>query len=327
MRIRTSIILRMLAAIVAWINLLVVDAVAQDYPVKPIRIILGAAAGGSLDATARIIAQKLSEQLGQPVIVEVRPGASGTIANDRVAKSPPDGYTLLVMAATGAVQSALRTNLPYDLERDFAPVSLLTITPLVLVVHPSVPARNVKELIALARRQPGKLNYGSSGLGSTSHLAGEAINLMANVKIVHIPYKGGAESVVAAASGQVDMSLPGITSVPALADAGKVRALAVTTRDRAPLMPSVPTLSESGFPGYDFSSWAGLLAPAGVPKHIIERLNALVIKATNVLELKEAFHRQGMSVRSTTSQQFTEFIQRELALNRKLIKAVGLRTE
>lgn len=302
-------------------------ALAQVYPSKPVRIIQGAAAGGSLDSTARIFAQKLSENLGWSVIVEARPGAGGTIANNRVAKSPADGYTLLVMAATGAIQSALRTDLPYDLERDLAPISLLSVTPLVLVVHPLVPARNVKELIALARKQPGKLNYGSSGIGSTSHLAGEALNLLAKVKLVHVPYKGGAESVVAAASGAVDISLPGIPPVPALANAGKIRALAVTTIDRSPLLPSVPTLHESGFTGYDVSSWAGLLAPAGTPRPIIDRLNSLVTKVGNASELKEVFEKQGMSVRSTTVLEFTDFIRRELALNRKLAKTVGIQVE
>ena len=195
------------------------------------------------------------------------------------------------------------------------------------MVHPSVPARNVSELVALARKQPGKLNYGSSGVGSTSHLAGEALNAFASIKLHHIPFKGGAESVVAAASGQVDMSLPGITALPPLANAGKVRTLAVTTLARSALMPSVPPLNESGFRGYDFSSWAGLLAPAGVPKPIIERLNAVVSKAITAPELKEVFAKQDLRVRPTTATQFGEFLQRELALNRKLIKAAGIKAE
>jgi len=306
---------------------LVSETVAQNYASKAVRIIQGAAAGGTLDSTARIFAQKLTEGLGQSVIVESRPGAGGTIANDRVAKSSPDGYTLLVMAATGAIQSALRTDLPYDLERDLAAVSMLSVTPLALVAHPSVPARNVKELIALARRQSGKLNYGSSGIGSTSHLAGEAINLFAKVKFVHVPFKGGAESVIAAASGEVDISLPGITPVPGLANSGKIRALAVTTIDRSPLMPSVPTLHESGFPGFDFSSWAGLLAPAGTPRGIIDRLNTIVTTAGNTGEVREAFEKQGMTVRATTAAEFAEFIRRELALNRKLARTAGIRLD
>lgn len=297
---------------------------AQGYPNKPVRIIQGAAAGGSLDATARLFAQRFSQYLGQPFIVEARPGASGTIANDRVAKSPPDGYTLLVMSATGSIQSALRTDLPYVLERDLAPISPLSVTPLVLVAHPSVPARSLQDLLGLARRMPGKLNYGSSGVGSTSHFAGEALNYLAKVKLFHIPYKGGAESVLAAASGIVDVSLPGIPPVPGLVNAGKLRALAVTTIDRSPLLPSVPTFHESGFPGYDFSSWAGLLAPAGTPKPIIDQLNALVNNIGSERDLKELFQKQGLSVRSSTATEFTNFIRREIALNRKLAKATGI---
>ena len=302
-------------------------ALAQEYPSKPIRIIQGAAAGGSLDTSARIVGQKLSEYLGQPVLVEARPGASGTIANSAVAKSPPDGHTLLVMAATGSIQSVLKTNLPYDLERDLVPISLLTVTPLAVVLHPLVPARNVKELIALARKEPRKLNYGSSGIGSTSHLAGEALNLLANVQLVHVPFKGGAESVIAAATGDVDMSLPGITAVPALARAGKVRAIAVTTLERSKLMPELPTLDESGFRGYDFSSWAALLAPAGVPRPLIERLNSLVTKVLRSPDLASTFDSQGLIVRVASAPETAQFIRREMALNRKLVKQANIRAD
>lgn len=300
---------------------------AQEYPQRPIRMLVGAAAGGSLDASARIVGQKITEYTGQPVIVEARPGAGGTLANDRVAKSPADGYTLLVMAGSGAIQSVVRRDLPYDLERDLVAVSLLTITPIALVVHPSVPARSVKELLALARRYPGQVKYGTSGVGTTSHLAGEALNMMAGIKLAHIPYKGGAESVVAAASGQVEIALPGIASVPGLASTGKVIPIAVTTRERVALMPHLPTLHESGFPDFDFASWAGLLAPAGVPKQIVARLNALVTKANGAPDLKESFDRQGMVVRATTAEQFAEFIRKELALNRKLVHAAGIKAE
>lgn len=303
---------------------LICEVTAQDYPIKSVRIIQGAAAGGSLDTTARLFAARLSKIFGQTFIVEARPGASGTIANDRVAKSPPDGYTLLVMAATGSIQSAVRTDLPYDLDRDLIPISPLSITPLVLVSHPSVPARNLQELLGLARKNPGKLNYGSSGIGSTSHFAGEALNYLAKVKLVHIPYKGGAESVLAAASGIVDVSLPGIPPVPGLVNAGKIRALAVTTIERSMLMPSVPTFHESGVKGYDFSSWAGLLTPVGTPKIVIDRLNEAIIKIASENEIKESFKKQGLSLRSSTPTEFSEFIKREIALNRKLAKVAGI---
>ncbi len=303
------------------------EVVAQDYPAKSVRIVQGAAAGGSLDSTARLFAQRFSQMFGQTFIVEARPGASGTIANDRVAKSQPDGYTLLVMVATGSIQAAVRTDLSYNLERDLIPISPLSITPLVLVSHPSVPARNLQDLLGLARKMPGKLNYGSSGIGSTSHFAGEALNYLAKVKLVHIPYKGGAESVVAAASGTVDVSLPGIPPVPGLVNAGKIRALAVTTIERSTLMPSVPTFHEAGIKDYDFSSWAGLLAPMGTPKIVIDRLNEAVIKIASDSEIKESFKKQGLSLRSSTPTEFSEFIRREVALNRKLVKAARIQLQ
>src|SRR3990172_9596389 len=196
---------RLFAGIVACASLSVFDSLAQSYPVKPIRILVGFVAGSGSDILARMVAQKLPEHLGQPVVAENRPGASGAIATERAATSPADGYTLLLMTASSTILPALRAKLPYDLERDLAPVSLLAIVPFVLVVHPSVPARNVKELIALARSQPGKLSYASSGVGATVHLASELFNSMAKVNIVHVPYKGGGEAVVALAVGQIDM--------------------------------------------------------------------------------------------------------------------------
>ncbi|MBI4189793.1 MAG: tripartite tricarboxylate transporter substrate binding protein [Betaproteobacteria bacterium] len=321
-------LLRLFSVIVACANLWFFDSLAQNYPVKPIRLVVGYATGGSTDVAARMVAQKLSEHLGQPVTVENRTGANGSIAVERVAKSPADGYTLLMATAGDAVVPVLRAKLPYDLERDLMPVSLVVTGPQVLVVHPSVPARNVKELIALARSQPGKLNYASSGVGGTPHLSGELFKLMAKVNIGHVPYKGGSESAVATASGQVDMLISGIASVLPLLGAGKLRALAVTSAKRASLMPSLPTIDESGLPGYNRAGvWVGVLAPAGVPKDIIVLLSALLGKLVNTPEMKEALFKQGLEPQTNTPEQFAAFIRSELAQNAKLIKASGLKVE
>lgn len=314
------------AGIVAYANWSVGDLFAQTYPVKPVRIVVGFAPGGGADTTARLLAQRLPEQLGQPVVVENRTGASGAIADERVATSPPDGYTLLLMTASETILPALR-KLSYDLERDLAAVSLVATGTLVVVVHPSVPARNVRELIAIARSQPGKLSYGSAGVGGGPHLAGALFNLMAGVDIVHVPYKGGAESVVATASGQIEMNFLTIPSLLPFLEGGRLRPLAVTTGKRASMMPRVPTLDESGLTGFDRSTWYGLFSPAGVPKEIIARLNAAVEKVVNTAEMKELFGKQGMEPSTTTPEQFAALIQREITENAKLIKLAGIKAE
>jgi len=320
-------IFRLFAGIIACANLSVFDSSAQSYPVKPIRIIVGFAAGGAGDTIARIVAQKLSETLSQPAVVENRTGAGGTIATERVATSPADGYTLLIVVAPDTIQPALRAKLPYDLERDFAPVSLVAIGAYVLVVHPSVPARNVKGLIALARSQPGKLNYGSSGVGSSAHFAGELLKSMARVNIVHVPYKGSSEAAIAVAAGQIDMGLPSTAPALPLLEAGKLRALAVTSAKRASLLPLIPTLDESGVPGYDRTGWYGVSAPAGVPKDIIARLNAVIGNVVNTPEMKETLNKQGLEVRTSTMEQFAALIHSEIAQNAKLVKIIGLKVE
>jgi tripartite-type tricarboxylate transporter receptor subunit TctC len=249
----------LLASVGVVMNLTVYDVFAQTYPTKPIRLVVGFSAGSAADFTGRLLAQKLAEQLGQSIIVENRVGAGGTIATERVVSAAADGYTLLLITAPETAQPALR-KLPYDMERDLAPISLVTIGAFVLVVHPSVPARNVKELIALARAQPGKLSYGTSGVGSSAHLAGALFNALAGVNIVHVPYKGSPEVVVANVSGQVDLSFPSNVAVLPLIPIGKLRPLALPSAKRSTLMPSIPTLSESGVPGYDRYSWYGISA-------------------------------------------------------------------
>ena len=300
---------------------------AQNYPAKPIKFMVGFAAGGAADVTARMLAPKLSEALGQQIIIENRGGSGGMIATDVVAKSPPDGYTLLLMPAADTIQPAVRRKLPYDLERDFVPVTRIVYGPWFVVVHPSVPAQNIKELIALARANPGKLNYPSSGVGSSAHLVSELLNSLGKVTIAHVPYKGISDGVTATASGEVDMIIASIPASTPLITAKRARALAVTTGQRTPLAPQMPTLNESGLPGFDRSGWYGVLAPAGVPREIVARLNAAIVKIVNTPEMRQAYMKQGLDPAPTTAEEFGAFIRNEIAQNIKLVKASGIKVE
>jgi tripartite-type tricarboxylate transporter receptor subunit TctC len=322
-----------LAAIVlglAWVDALAQTAPVRPgpmYPVKPIRIVVGLAAGGVADVTARTVGQKLSEQLGQPVVVENRTGAGTSLAIERVTASAADGYTLLLMGSSSTVQSAVRRQLTFDVERDLAPVSLLTNAPYMIVVHPSMPASNVKDLIALARTQPGKLNYGSNGMGSLSYLAGALFNLMAKTNIVEVPYKGGTENVIAAASGQVAFSFTGVPTALPLVTSGKLKSLAVTSPKRVMFVPDIPTVAESGLPGYAIVPWYGLAAPAGVPKDIVALLNAQVEKGMNTPEMKASLAPKGMEVQTSSPREFAAHIHSEIEKNAKLLKAAGVTPE
>lgn len=308
-------------------GLAAVNAVAQSYPAKPIHIIVGLAAGGSADTAARILGQKISETMGQIVIVENRLGAGSAISIERVASSPADGYTLLMMTASGAVQSALQPKLPYDLERDLAPIAKTTTGTFVLAVHPTVPVRNVKELIAMAHSWSGKLSYGSSGIGGSGHLAGALFNLMAKTDIVHVPYKGSSEAAIAIASGQIDIGFPDVTSALPLMDSNRLKAIAITSDKRSTLLPKLPTISESGLLGYDRSPWNGILAPAHTPRDIITRLNVIIVKALSLPEMKAPLNKQGLEPQSSTPEQFSALIHREIELNAKLIKLTGIKAE
>ena len=320
-------IFRFCAGVVACASLSVFDSLAQNYPIKPIRILVGFVPGGAVDFTARLVGQKLSESLGQPVIVENRPGSATAIATERAATSPPDGYTLLLIPISTAVQSALRTNLPYDLKRDLAPVSLVSIGPFVLAVHPSLPARTVKEFIALARSQPGKLDYGSPGVGGANHLASELFKLATKVNMVHVAYKGSAEAVVAAATGEAPVTFSSVAGALPLLTAGRLRPLAVTSAKRVSSLPSVPTLDESGLPGFDYSAWYGVSVPAAVPKDIVTRLNAALGKIVGMPDVKASFNKQGFEPHSSTPEEFGAMIQREIEQTVKLIKMTGLKVE
>ena len=321
------IVLQLIGAVTAFIGLSIVDASAQTYPVKPVRILLGTAAGGTGDISARMLAQKMVESLGQPIVVEARPGAGGAIADEAVARSQPDGHTLLYAAGAIATLPALRANLPYDVERDFAPISLVVLTVFALSVHPSVPVRDAQGLIALARARPGQLTFGSPGIGSSAHLAGEAFVMMAGVKMLHVPYKGSPAAIVGVVAGQIDVGVPSVTSAQPLVNQGKLKVLAVSTLKRSALMPSVPTLDESGLKGYQRAGWNGFLAPAGVPREIITRLNTLIVKIANAPEMREAMVKQGLEVQTNTPEEFAAFIRNERAQNAKLVKFAGIKIE
>lgn len=302
-------------------------ASAQAYPNKPIRIIVGYTAGGGADSAARLAAQKLSENLGQSILVENRPGASGSIAIERVATMAPDGYTLLLLTSANVAQAALASKLPYDLERDFSPISMLNTGPYVLIVRTTLAAQNLKELLALAKAAPGKLNYGSSGIGGQAHFAGELVNSLADVRMTHIPYKGSSEFVTATAAGQIDLSFPSIPSALPLIEAGKLRALAVTSPGRSALLPNIPSLEESGLRGYDLAVWYGLLAPKGVPRDIIAKLNSIVVASFGSADVRDLLLKQGSEPRTNSPEQFAVLIKRELAQNVALIKAAGIKPE
>lgn len=327
MPIRLPTIFSLLAGLGACVGLPAADSLAQTYPVKPIRIVVGFSPGGAADVTARLVGQKLSDEIGKPVIVENRAGGSGLIANARVAGSLPDGYTLAMVSSAAAIMAALHTNIPYDVNRDLAPVSLVVKSSHVLLVHPSVPVRTVADLIALARSQPDKLSYGSAGVGSAQHVAGELFNMMAKTKIKHVAYKGGTENVLATLTGEIESTFGSLVAAVAFINAGRVRALGITGTKRSALIPLTPTISEAGVPGYDSSAWYGILAPAGVPRPIITQLNTLIVKGGQSKELQEAFNRQGLEPQTHTPEQFGEFIRAEVAKYTELVKRAGMKAE
>lgn len=305
-----------------------VAANAQTYPIKPIRFVVPFTAGGGSDLVARTVAQKLTEALGQSVIVDNRAGAAGTIGTDIVAKSPPDGHTLL-LGSNGplAINPHLYVKLPYDAVRDFAPVSLVTVMPFLLVTHPSLPVRSVKELIALAKARPGQLNYGSPGSGSTTHLANELLKSMTGIQITHVPYKGVAPAAIDLISGQVQMMSGDLSTLLPHVKAGKMRGLAVTAARRSSLLPDMPTISESGVAGYDASGWFGVLVPAGTPQAIVGRLNASIVKGISSPDARERLGAFGGDVATGSPEQFANHVRTESAKWGKVIRAVGLKAE
>ncbi|MEP7182332.1 MAG: tripartite tricarboxylate transporter substrate binding protein [Betaproteobacteria bacterium] len=303
-------------------------AQAPAYPTKPIRLVVPFPPGGATDLLARDVGQKLTEAWGQQVIVDNRPGAGGNIGTELVAKAAPDGYTLeMGTVGTHAINASLYSKLPYDHVKDFVPVILVAGVPNVLVVNPSVPANTVAELIAYAKANPGKLNFASSGSGTSIHLSGELFKVMAGVQMTHIPYKGSAPAVQDLIGGQVQLMFDNLPpSLPQI-KAGKLRALAVTSATRAPALPDVPTIAEAGLPGFEASSWFGVLAPAGTPPAIIAKLNAEIAKWLATPEAKEKLSRQGANAAGGTPEDFAKHITVETAKWAKVVKESGAKVD
>ncbi len=300
-------------------------AQTQNYPTRPIRFIAANAPGGGLDIVARMIGPKMAAALGQQVIVDNRAGAAGSIASDIVAKSAPDGYTIMVASVGGlAVNTNLYKGLTYHPLRDLAPITWATSGSNVLVVHPSVPAKSVQELIALAKAQPDKLSYGSSGAGNAGHLAGELFKTMAGVKMVHIPYKGGAPAMIDLIAGQVQLVFSSAPTAVPQVKAGKIRGLAVTTAKRSVILPELPTIAESGLPGFEADNWYGVVTTMKTPRPIIDRLHAEIVRALHLPDVKQALLTQGLEVRTSTPEEFGAYMRSEFDKWAKVIKDAGI---
>lgn len=300
----------------------------SQYPIKAIRMIVPSAPGSGPDIMARAIGQKLTESLGQPVVIDNRPGAGGIIGSGAAAKSPPDGYTLIMSnAGAHAVNASLYAKLPYDPIRDFAPVTLVAMAPNILIVHPALPVRSVKELIALAKAKPGELTFGSGGNGSTAHLSGEMFKTMAGINIVHVPFKGSPAAVIGVISGQIAMAFPNIPPALPHVRSGKLKALAVTTAKRSAAVPELPTVAEAGLPGYEATAWFGVLAPAATPPQIIAKLNAAIVKSLRTREMQERLAAEGTEPVGNTPEQFAQTVRNDIAKWAKVVKSSGARPE
>jgi len=302
-------------------------ATAQDYPTKAVKLIVPYGVGGPADIYGRFIAQKLQESLGHPFVVEDRPGGGSIVGTEAVAQSPADGYTLLVMSNTHTVNETLVPKKPFELMRDFAPITGINSSDLLMVINPSVPAKNLMEFIAYAKSKPGVLNYASSGTGTPYHMAGELFKSMAGVDIVHVPHKGSDQARTAVLGGQVQMMFDAITTMAGQARAGKVRALGTTGKTHSSVTPEVPTIAEAGVPGYEATIWLGLMAPAKTPRPILEKLNAAVNKIINAPDVKETWGKQGAVPMGMSLDQFDKFLRADIAKWAKLVKATGMKVE
>ena len=297
---------------------------AATYPSRPIKIVVPFAPGGTTDMLARLIGQRLTQSWGQPVVIENKPGAGATLGADVVAKSAGDGYTLLMGAAHHTIAQKVYSKVPYQFDRDFAPITMVAMVPNMVVVNADVPARNNAEFVALAKSQPGKLNYGSAGAGTAHHLIGEMFNLKAGVKLVHVPYKGSAPAVADLLSGQVQLMFDTVTSGLPQVKAGKLRALAVTTAKRSSAMPDVPTLSETVLPGFDVGTWFGLLAPASTPPAIVSKLNAEIVRIIQQPDVRKQMLDAGSEPIGNTSEQMAAQIRAELDAFETVVKQIKL---
>jgi tripartite-type tricarboxylate transporter receptor subunit TctC len=300
---------------------------SQAYPSRPVKIIVPYGVGGSADVYARFLGAKLQESLGQSVVVENRPGGGSIVGTDVVAKSDPDGYTLLMMSNTHTVNETLIPKKPFDLMRDFAPITGVSYSDLLMVVHPSVPASSVKEFVALAKSKPGALNYASSGNGTPYHMAGELFKTMAGVDIVHVPHKGSDQARAAVMGGQVQMMFDAVPTMAAQAKAGKVKALGTTGMKRSSVTPDLPTLDEAGVKGYESGLWLGLMAPAKTPRPVLEKLNAEVNKLLDSADVKQTMAKQGATTMGMSIEQFDKFLRAEIVKWAKVVKLSGAKAD
>ena len=300
---------------------------AQPYPSRSVKIIVPFGVGGSADVYARFLGVKLTEALGQSFVIENRPGGGAVVGSEAVAKSPPDGYTLLMMSNTHTVNETLIPKKSYVLMKDLAPITGVNYQDLMLAIGAGVPANNLREFIALAKAQPGKFNYASSGPGTPYHMAGELFKSMAGVDIVHVPHKGSDQARVALLGGQVEMMFDAISTMMAQARAGKVKALATTGRSRSSVTPEIPTVAEAGVPGYEATIWLGLMAPAGTPRPVLEKLNVEIVKLINSAEVKDGWAKQGAVPMGMTVDQFDKFLREDIAKWANLVKATGMKVD
>jgi tripartite-type tricarboxylate transporter receptor subunit TctC len=300
---------------------------AQNYPARPVKIVVPFAVGGSADVYGRFLAAKLTDAMGQSFIIENRPGGGAVIGTDAVAKSPADGYTLLIMSNTHTVNETLIPKKPYDLMTDLAPISGINSQDLLLVVPATVQASNLREFLALAKSQPGKLNYASSGPGTPYHMAGELFKAMAGVNIVHVPHKGSDQARTAVLGGQVDMMFDAISTIVAHVRSGKLKALGTTGKSRSAVTPDLPTVSEAGVKGYEATIWLGLMAPAATPKPILDRLSAEVNKVINAADVKENWGKQGAAPMGMKPDEFGAFLKEDVAKWAKVVKAAGAKAD
>lgn len=316
-----------IAILLAWAGMDAQCGFAQNYPTRAIRLVVPSSPGGGSDILGRILAQKLGEALGQQVVVDNRAGAGGVIGVDIVAKSVPDGYTLLISPASLAINPSMYSKLPFNAMRDLAPITQLVSAANVLAVHPSVPAKTVKELIALAQAKPGNLVAGSAGVGTSPHLSAELFKAMAKLDMVIVPYKGSGQGMVSLLAGEIALMFPTLPSAIQYIKAGKLRALGVTTTNRAAVLPDVPAIADAGLPGYEATQWFGILAPAGTPRTIIERLHQEITRALRAPDVKDRMTAEGTEVVGSTPEEFASHIKLETEKWARVIKAAGIKPE
>ena len=317
--------MKLLIALVTGLTTLAIGshAIAQSYPTRPIRVVVPFPPGGGADVLVRPLAPKLAEIIGQQIVVDNRPGANANIGAEHVARAAADGYTLFFANSSLTISMSLYSKLPFNAVKDFTPISLVSVSPSVLVLHPSIPAKSVKELIALAKARPGKLNYGSAGIGNTMHLSGALFSTMAGVTMVHVPFKGAGPAIIDLIGGQLELVFVNIPPVIAHVRAGKLKAIGVTTKQRASVLPDVPTISESGLTGYEITTWFGFLGPAGLPKEVVARLNGAIVSAMGARDLRERFIELGSEPGTSSAEQFGAFIRNDITSWAKVVKISG----